>query len=64
MNETASLIEKARRYLRSARTRAFEKRQIGDYGHAFAISSQTAEQVLETAKDFVNAVSDWVQAQS
>jgi len=126
MNETASLIEKARRYLKSAKTlitdgdyessvsrayyamfyaaeaallkkglsfsshkgvisgfskhfvkagifskqmgrelsRAFEKRQIGDYGHAFAISSQTAEQMLETAKEFVDAVADWLKAQT
>jgi uncharacterized protein (UPF0332 family) len=33
--------------------RAFAKRQIGDYTHAFVISRDEAKQVLENGKDFV-----------
>jgi uncharacterized protein (UPF0332 family) len=36
--------------------RAFEKRQIGDYGHKFVISEEEAEEILVGGKKFVDKV--------
>jgi uncharacterized protein (UPF0332 family) len=40
--------------------RAFEKRQLGDYESATAISREDAGQLLETAKDFVDTIVQWL----
>ena len=44
--------------------RAFEKRQIGDYEYTFVISHAEAEQMLQTGKEFVNAVARWLDTSS
>lgn len=36
--------------------RAFEKRQIGDYGHKFLISEEEAEGILANGKKFVEKI--------
>lgn len=36
--------------------RAFEKRQIGDYGHKFVISEEEAEEILANGKKFVEKI--------
>jgi hypothetical protein len=36
--------------------RAFEKRQIGDYGHKFVISEEEAEEILVSGKKFVEKI--------
>ncbi len=36
--------------------RAFEKRQLGDYEYTFVISSEEAEEILESAKNFTGKV--------
>lgn len=36
--------------------RAFEKRQIGDYGHKFLISEEEAERILVNGKKFVEKI--------
>ena len=36
--------------------RAFEKRQIGDYGHKFVISEEETEEILVGGKKFVDKV--------
>ena len=41
--------------------RAFEKRQIGDYEYTFTISVDEAKQMLQSGKEFVNAVTEWLE---
>lgn len=41
--------------------RAFQKRQIGDYTHTFTITEDEAKQLLNTGKDFVEKVEDYLQ---
>ena len=41
--------------------RAFAKRQIGDYTHAFVISEDEAEQLLENGKDFVAEITRYLK---
>jgi uncharacterized protein (UPF0332 family) len=36
--------------------RAFEKRQVGDYGHTFVISREEAEQVLAKGRVFIEEI--------
>jgi len=36
--------------------RAFEKRQIGDYGHRFVISEKEAEEMLANGRKFVEKI--------
>jgi uncharacterized protein (UPF0332 family) len=36
--------------------RAFEKRQIGDYGHKFVISEEEAEEILVSGREFVEKI--------
>lgn len=36
--------------------RAFEKRQIGDYGHTFAISEAEAEEILKSGELFIKEI--------
>ena len=40
--------------------RAFEKRQIGDYEYTFVISEMEAEQMLQSGKEFVKTIADWL----
>ena len=40
--------------------RAFEKRQIGDYGYTFVVSDEEAEQILLYGKEFVDKVTSWL----
>jgi uncharacterized protein (UPF0332 family) len=40
--------------------RAFEKRQIGDYGYTFVVSDEEAIQILRYGKEFVNKVTSWL----
>jgi len=40
--------------------RAFEKRQIGDYGYTFVVSDEEAEQILRYGKEFVDKVTSWL----
>ena len=40
--------------------RAFEKRQIGDYGYTFVVSDEEAEQMLRYGKEFVNKITSWL----
>ena len=41
--------------------RAFAKRQLGDYTHAFIISGDEAKQILENGKDFVVEISRYLK---
>lgn len=43
--------------------RAFEKRQVGDYEYTFVISQAEAKQMLESGKEFVRTISDWLNTQ-
>ncbi|MFQ6062350.1 MAG: HEPN domain-containing protein [Methanosarcinales archaeon] len=36
--------------------RAFEKRQLGDYGYTFVISKDEAKEILEHGKDFTEKI--------
>jgi uncharacterized protein (UPF0332 family) len=40
--------------------RAFEKRQIGDYGYTFVVSDEEAVQILQYGKEFVNKITSWL----
>jgi len=40
--------------------RAFEKRQIGDYGYTFVVSDEEAEQMLRYGKEFVDKITSWL----
>jgi uncharacterized protein (UPF0332 family) len=40
---------------------AFEKRQLGDYEYTSLISQEDAEEVLQKAKDFVDAIARWLE---
>ena len=41
--------------------RAFEKRQIGDYGHTFVISEAEAEEILRSGEVFVREVAGYLK---
>ena len=40
--------------------RAFEKRQIGDYGYTFVVSDEEAVQMLRYGKEFVDKITSWL----
>jgi uncharacterized protein (UPF0332 family) len=40
--------------------RAFEKRQIGDYGYTFVVSDEEAVQMLCYGKEFVDKITSWL----
>jgi uncharacterized protein (UPF0332 family) len=40
--------------------RAFEKRQIGDYGYTFVVSDEEAVQMLSYGKEFVDKITSWL----
>ena len=40
--------------------RAFEKRQIGDYGYTFVVSDEEATQMLQYGKKFVRNITSWL----
>lgn len=41
--------------------RAFEKRQLGDYGYTFLISEKEAKEILASGKDFVEKITQYLQ---
>ncbi|MGD0785781.1 MAG: HEPN domain-containing protein [Sedimentisphaerales bacterium] len=43
--------------------RAFEKRQLGDYGYTSVIEHNEAELMLQSGSDFVNSVAKWLKEQ-
>jgi uncharacterized protein (UPF0332 family) len=44
--------------------RAFEKRQIGDYEYTFVVSREESERLLQSGREFVDAIAGWLKAQS
>lgn len=42
--------------------RAFQKRQLGDYTHSFAISEEEAKQLLENGETFIKEVEAYLKA--
>lgn len=40
--------------------RAFEKRQIGDYEYTSLISNEEAKEILNSGRQFINTVEDWL----
>ncbi|MBU1260092.1 MAG: HEPN domain-containing protein [Planctomycetes bacterium] len=44
--------------------RAFEKRQLGDYGSTSVIEHDEAELMLQSGTDFVNSIADWLKKQN
>ena len=40
--------------------RAFEKRQIGDYGYTFVVSEEEAVQMLRYGKEFIDKITSWL----
>jgi uncharacterized protein (UPF0332 family) len=40
--------------------RAFAKRQIGDYEYTFVVSQAEAEQILQSARKFMDAINRWL----
>jgi len=43
--------------------RAFEKRQMGDYEYTSLISNEEAEEILDSGRQFINAIEDWLNKQ-
>jgi len=60
MTEIDSLVKRAKRYMGRELNRAFEKRQIGDYGYTFVVSDEEAVQLLQYGKEFVNKITSWL----
>lgn len=44
--------------------RAFEKRQLGDYGCTSVIEHNEAELMLQSGANFVNSVANWLKEQA
>jgi len=44
--------------------RAFEKRQLGDYGYTSVIEHKEVELMLQSGADFVNSVANWLKEQN
>jgi len=40
--------------------RAFEKRQIGDYEYTSLISNEEAKEILNSGRQFINTVENWL----
>jgi uncharacterized protein (UPF0332 family) len=51
------------RELGKALNDAYDKRLIGDYGVGFAVTKEQAKDLLETARDFVSKLKDFLQKQ-
>ena len=45
-------------------SRAFEKRQIGDYEYTSLISNEEAEEILDSGKQFINTIENWLSEQT
>lgn len=58
MSQIQALIEKARRYLRSAELLI----QDGDYDSAVSISEDNARHTFESAQGFVDQVAEWLKS--
>jgi uncharacterized protein (UPF0332 family) len=43
--------------------RAFEKRQISDYEYTSLISNEEAEEILDSGRQFINVVENWLNKQ-
>jgi uncharacterized protein (UPF0332 family) len=43
--------------------RAFEKRQIGDYEYTSLISNEEAEEVLNSGRQFIDIIENWLNKQ-
>jgi len=43
-------------------SRAFEKRQIGDYEYTFVITRGEARQILDSGKGFVERIAEWLES--
>jgi len=43
--------------------RAFEKRQIGDYEYTSLISNEEAEEMLDSGRQFINTIENWLNKQ-
>ena len=41
--------------------RAFEKRQLGDYGYTFVISREEAKEILDSGKRFVSRIAEYIE---
>jgi uncharacterized protein (UPF0332 family) len=39
----------------------FDKRQLGDYGSDFTISEDNARRALESAREFVEHLAEWLK---
>ncbi|UCC23353.1 MAG: HEPN domain-containing protein [Planctomycetota bacterium] len=44
--------------------RAFEKRQIGDYEYTSLISSEEAAEILDSGKQFIKTLENWLNEQA
>jgi len=42
--------------------RAFEKRQVGDYEYTFVIEEAEAATMLQSGREFVDTIADWLNA--
>lgn len=51
------------RNLGKALTNAYDKRLVGDYGIGFIVTEQQAQDLLNTAQDFVDKLKDYLQKQ-
>lgn len=58
MSQIQALIEKARRYLRSAELLIHD----GDYESNFSISEDNARHTFESARGFVDQVAEWLKS--
>ena len=58
MSQIQALIEKARRYLRSAELLI----QDGDYDSNFSISEDNARHAFASARGFVDQVAEWLKS--
>lgn len=45
-----------------ALTRAFEKRQFGDYEYTFVITNEDAEEILEQGKNFITTIVKYLKS--
>jgi uncharacterized protein (UPF0332 family) len=44
--------------------RAFEKRQIGDYEYTSLISNEEAAEILDSGRQFINTLENWLNKQA
>ena len=44
--------------------RAFEKRQLGDYGYTFVVSKEEAEEMFESGQNFIQEITNYLKEKS